>query len=305
MKTLKKWLVGLDLSDHDDAIIRFTKQLSDILRPEHIEFVHVSHQLPDAVHVHLPASLQYPTYDHLFDKLNKEVYKYYSSQDPVSCEVMDGPVQFDLWHETWVKEIDLFIAGGKPRHQGRGIFPKRFVRKSFCSVLFVPQEVPKQLDKILVPTDFSDRSGEALALALHMAAASGDNIDVVLHHLYKMPHAYYYQGFPKEEVLEAVKNEAQEECNSFLQQFNPDQSPLEITIKKLLTSFVAESVHQEAIQEEAGLILMAAGGKSRWSNIFLGSETEQMVQIEKEIPLLILKDRRNYVKLWELVNPNR
>jgi nucleotide-binding universal stress UspA family protein len=47
---------------------------------------------------------------------------------------------------------------------------------------------------------------------------------------------------------------------------------------------------------------MGAGGRSRLSKIFLGSETEHMVQIETTVPLLIVKKKQNHVRLWDLMD---
>lgn len=304
MEALNKWLVGLDLTEHDQSILRYTKLLSDALRPESIEFVYVAHRLPDAVHIHLPTSLKYPTYDNLFQRLYQEVRKYFSDDHHISCEILDGPVQFDLWHETWVKEIDLFIAGSKPKHKGRGLFPRKFVRKSFCSVLFIPLEAPESIKKIWVPTDFSDRSGHALQTAIYLSKEMEQHADISLHHVYQLPHAYYYEGFPRFEILMAVKSAAEDKYNSFIKEFNQDNYPVTISYTELSGSYIATDIDLLAVENEADLILMAAGGRSRLSNIFLGSETDQMTQKEIRLPLMIIKKKQNHVKLWDLVNPN-
>ena len=304
MEALKKWLVGLDLTDHDHSILSYTKLLCDILSPDHIEFVYIADRLPDAVHIHLPEDLKYPSYDELFEKLNVEVRQYFPDQDHISCEVLDGPVQFDLWHETWAKEIDLFIAGSKPKHKGRGLFPRKFVRKSFCSVLLIPFDAPDNIDNIWIPTDFSERSGEVFEVAIHLAANMDQQPQLNLHHVYQLPHAYYYKGFPRAEILRAAKSAAEEKYKAFNQQYNPDNLPNNINYTELSGSYIATDIHNQAVSNQADLILMAAGGRSRLSTIFLGSETEHMAQNEHQVPLLIVKRKQNYVKLWDLVSPN-
>ena len=304
MEALKKWLVALDLSEHDASILSYTKLLSGILEPDHIEFVYIADRLPDAVHIHLPEDLKYPTYDELFEKLKKQVRQYFTDGDHISCEVLQGPVQFDLWHETWVKQIDLFIAGSKPKHKGRGLFPRKFVRKSFCSVLLIPKDAPKSIDKIWIPTDFSERSGKVFEIAIDLAKSMEPKPQLNLHHVYQLPHAYYFQGFPETEILSAVKQDAEEKYTDFNRRHNPQDYPIEVNYTELSESYVAADIHHQAVSNQADLILMAAGGRSRLSNIFLGSETDQMVQNEHQVPLLILKQKRNYVKLWDLMSPN-
>ncbi len=304
MESLKKWLVALDLTEHDPSILSYTKLLSDVFQPDHIEFVYIADRLPDAVHIHLPEELKYPSTDEFLEKLNLEVQGYFSDKDRISCQILQGPVQFDLWHETWEKGIDLFIAGSKPKHKGRGLIPRRFVRKSFCSVLLVPFNVPQQIERIWIPTDFSRQSGEAYELAIQLVSGIKNKVELHLHHVYQLPHAYYYQGFPKETILDAIKNTAQDKCKAFNNRHNCDGFPYQMIYSELSGTYIASDIHSQALAHQVDLIFMAAGGKSRFSNLFLGSETEQMAQNEHLIPLFIVKQKRNRVKLWDLVNPN-
>ena len=303
MESLNKWLVGLDLTDLDQSIIKYTKLLSDVLHPQHIEFVYVAHRLSDSVHIHMPQSLKYPSHEELGKIVEEEVFKYFSEDDPVSCKILDGTVKFDLWRESYIRDIDLFIAGSKPKHKGRGLFPKKFVRKSFCSVLFIPEETPESISKIWVPIDFSDSSGEALNQALHLSQTAEPPAQVYAHHVYQLPHLYYYEGFPRVDIMRAVRQEAENQYVEFVKKYNPNTLPLISYFTELIQSHAANSIKQEAERQSADLIVMAAGGKSRFSRFFLGSETEELLQTEKKVSLLILKKKMEHVRLWDLVNP--
>ncbi len=303
MESLKKWLVALDLTDLDQNIIKYTKLLSDILRPQHIEFVHIVHRLSDSVHIHLPDSLIYPSHDELKSTVERKLFNVFSDADPFSCEILDGTVKFDLWRESYIKDIDLFIAGSKPKHKGRGLIPKKFVRKSFCSVLFIPEEAPDNISKIWVPIDFSEPSGEALNQALQMSQKVEPPAHVCAHHVYQLPHAYFFKGFPRDEIMQAVRQEAKNQYVEFTKKYNPNILPLISCFTELLQSYAANSIKQEAERQSADLIVMAAGGKSKLSRFFLGSETEELLQTEMQVPLMVLKKKADHVRLWDLVNP--
>lgn len=303
MELLKKWLVGLDLTPMDDSVLKFTKLLSEILHPERIEFMHIVPQLSDAVNVHLSYSIPLPSYDDLLEQVEKKVFQYFSGKDPIACEVVEGMVQFDLWRESYQKEIDLFIAGSKAKHQGRGLLPRKFVRKSFCSVLFVPQQVPKALKKLWVPVEFSELCGMALEQALDLSSKVKPPAEVCVQHVYDMPHAYYYHGFPKDEIMQTVKEDVQNEFQKFNKKYNPKNIPLQPVFTVMKQPYAADHIQSEAERMHADLILMASGARSRFSKIILGSETEHLVQEEKQLPLLVLKKKKDQVKLWDLVNP--
>ena len=303
MDPLNKWMVGLDLTSIDHSVIKYTKLLHDILKPQRIEFVHMASWLPDAVHVHLPDQMKAPGYEELLAEVEKEVLQYFSKDDPISCEVMEGSVQFDLWRDTYLKEVDLFIVGSKEKHQGRGLFPKKFVRKSFCSVLFVPEEIPTELSRIWVPVDFSEASGDALNFALQLTQQLESSPEVCVQHVYEMPHAYYYEGFPRDEIMRAVREVAESQFEEFNTTYNQYRLPVTSIFTPLITSYASDHIKNEAETQQASLILIAAGGRSRFSKFFLGSETEKLVQLEKKVPLLVLKERKDYVGLWDLINP--
>jgi len=296
-------MVGLDLTDIDESVLKYTKLLSDIIHPKYIEFVHIVHKLSDAVHIHLPNNLNYPSSDDLLEEMEKIVFKYFTGNDPITCEILEGSVKFDLWRESYLKDIDLFIAGSKEKHLGRGMIPKKFVRKSFCSVLFVPAEIPKGISKIWMPVDFSEPSGEAFDQALHLAQEADPPAEICAHHIYEMPHAYYYEGFPRDEIMRAIREEAEKKYQEFNKQYNLHNLPTTPFFTALRKSYAADHLKMDAEKQQADLIMIASGGRSRFSKFFLGSETEQLVQKEKQIPLLILKNKSEQVRLWDLLNP--
>ena len=304
MNSLNKWLIALDLTEHDQSILKYSSLLSDILSPEHIEFVFIAQRLPDSVHAHLPNELSYPSYDDLLEKLKATAQPYFGETDHVRYEVLDGPVQFDLWHETFEKDIDLFIAGAKPKHKGRGLMPKKFVRKSFCSVLFVPSVIPENINKIWVPSDFSDNSGQALDLALNMYSNMDPNPEICVHHIYQLPHAYYYHEFPKNQILDAIRQEAETEFVEFTKNRVPDNIPINSCFSEIYNSYASNNIKEESEKADADLILMASGGRSRFAKFLLGSETDRLIELEVNVPLLILKEKKEHVKLWDLMSIN-
>jgi nucleotide-binding universal stress UspA family protein len=121
--------------------------------------------------------------------------------------------------------------------------------------------------------------------------------------VYQLPHAYYYEGFPRDEIMRAVRKEAEIHFEEFTKKYNTKMLPLKSRFTEIHQSYVANGIRMEAERESANLIVMAAGGKSRFSRFFLGSETEELLQTEKKVPLLIIKKKMEHVRLWDLVNP--
>jgi len=164
MENFKNWMVGLDLTSVDETILAYTQYLAEIFSPEKIHFVHIAN--PEAL------SGKEPNKEAIKAEMEVLVGGYFKDHPGTICEVYDGKPLFELWRESYLHNTDLFIVGSKHLENGRGIMPKKFVRKSFCSVLFIPEGTKPRIDKILVPTDFSEYSSVALQSAIEISKKS-------------------------------------------------------------------------------------------------------------------------------------
>ncbi|MFO7448175.1 MAG: hypothetical protein R6W90_17585, partial [Ignavibacteriaceae bacterium] len=71
------------------------------------------------------------------------------------------------------QRADLLLVGSRNAEAGRRVLERRLAMTAPCSVWVVPERAPVSLARILVPVDFSGRSGDALAVATAIAAAAG------------------------------------------------------------------------------------------------------------------------------------
>jgi len=174
------------------------------------------------------------------------------------CEVYDGKPLFELWRESYLHNTDLFIVGSKHPENGRGIMPKKFVRKSFCSVLFIPEGTKPRIDKILVPTDFSEYSSVALQSAIEISKKVHSGI--LVHHVIDQPSSYGDKS--RQEVIDSMMKKAEEEYNQFIGQFPPSHLSIEPLFGVREYSYVAEHIKNEAEIKKVNLLIMSAGKRS-------------------------------------------
>ncbi|MGI9544419.1 MAG: universal stress protein [Cyclobacteriaceae bacterium] len=300
MENLKTWLVGLDFTDIDQTLIAYTKELTKKIQPEKIYFVHVHPFWPDAIHVHLPKEAREPDLESLKEKMQSAVHEEFPPSDQLDFKVFEGRPSFDLWRETYLLNIDLFIAGSKPKHKGRGIMPRKFVKKSFCSVLFVPEGASVEMEKIWIPTDFSEYSAWAFEEA-ELIAGSSPNAQLICQHVYEYPQAYYYHDFPPMDVQKLIKEQAETSYKEFLSALKLKETKISPVYNLREHTTIAQHIQEEAEGQSADLIIMASGGRSRLSQMFLGSTTDKLVQLEHTIPVLILKHKQRQVRFWDLL----
>ncbi len=304
MKGYNTWMVALDFTSMDDTLLAYTKFLSGVLKPNMIYFSHVNRglKMPDSVHIHM-TDLKRPDNSELQAKLEVKVGEYFESEKEVEidCMVFDGKPKFELWRDTYAFDVDLFIAGGKKKHHGRGIIPKKFVRKSFCSVLFVPEEFPGKIENILVPVDFSEASKKVLERAINLAK-SVKNCTITCLYVFDSPYSWDFVTLPFKEYIKLFKEEASKNYNDFMDGI--DDNGVEIKGRLVLRELphIANHIKEIAEDENTDLIMMSASGKSTFSAIVLGSETEKLVQVEKDFPVMIGKEKSDMVKYWDLVS---
>jgi nucleotide-binding universal stress UspA family protein len=289
MKSLIHWMVGLDFTASDSPLLDYVAYLAKQLRPARIHFVHLLQpvDVPDEMMQYLPEEALL-TAEATQEKLQQRVQPLFTDLE-ISCEVYENTSGFQLWQKAQELEVDLFFAGSKPKEEGRGILAHKFVRKSGCSVCFVPINVSPKLQKVLVPVDFSNYAEAALRQAVALARQQAD-CQVVCLHVFELPHAYYYDYFPRQQLTELVKQRARREYDTFRLKVDTHGVTVEVILRLLEHSYIAEHIRQEAETLQVDLILMSAGGQSAISRLLLGSEAERIVQMEKNIPVLILKE---------------
>jgi len=291
-------MVALDLTLTDQTLIAYTKQLYEALHPEIIYFIHIQKEYDYPAELNLLAA-EPPTHEMVQSRM-EELIKGAFPPEKVKCEVFQGDPLFDLWRETYLHDVDLFVAGSKSENKGRGLIPKRFAKKSFCSSLFIPENAVVQFNNIFLPIDFSENSKDALMLSLELAAAT-ENSEIICQNVYELPYAYSLTDSPRQRYVELMEKNARNKFNEFLEGIDTDSVEIKPLFQVRDYPYVAEHIKNEAEARYSDIIIMAAGGKSKLSRIFLGSETEKMVEMEKSLPLLILKVKEKEVKLWDII----
>lgn len=284
----------MDFSDHDQILIDYTYHLAQAFVPDEITFIHI------APRVEVPKQFltqELPTRGQLLAKMQKRVFATFVDTAAVKCEVHEGTPYFDMWRESYLHHTDLLIFGEKNIKGGRKIVPENFIRKSFCSVLFVPS-AKFDIKRIWVPVDFSAGSRAALAFAEELRATY-HNAEIVCHHVFETPSIGLIEKEQQEDYIKYFQDQSRQQMKEFVE-------PLKLREVKLhCTPWVyvkpSDHVKEEAEAHDADLIVMSSGGKSRLSSFLLGSNTMEMVQLEKSLPVLILKEKIDRIRAWDIL----
>jgi len=287
----KRIMIGLDFTILDRELITYTAFLSSLVLPEKIYFTHVSKTLdiPKQIWKDFPYTST-PKDELLKERMQSLVEKCfpnYQSFD-IDFDVLEGPPVKELTHWVSVKNIDLLIVGQKKELKGNGILPQQLTRQIPCNILFVPENSSLQLNQIFVPIDFSEISEFALEQSLELVHDNPD-ASIYCQHIYYVPKGYYYSAQGEQEMKRLFSHHYASQYNQFVDKFDLNGTDL----KPLLTYGKNHDLSTVALDTarnyDTDLMIIGAQGKTWFDRLMVGSFTEKLLQINKEMPMLIIK----------------
>lgn len=288
MKNIKKVLVGLDLSPMDKILIRKTKELVEMMEIEMVYFVHVAENLalPEEVTKAYP-DLMAP----LDEAIEKEIadvilHAGYPEGFKFEVEAKEGHPMETVLRWSKVKDVDCIFMGRKNELEGSGSLAKGIAQKSPCSVLLLTESKEHDIiNKIAVPIDFSPYSLLSLEFAQQMA---NDPSEIECFHLYDVPIGYSKTGKSHEEFAEIMLKNARKDFQDFIRK---NHLPL-FNCKFILNeNGKAKTLLKAAKDEAADFIIIGSRGRTDSAALLLGSIAERLININNEIPMLVLKKK--------------
>lgn len=277
----------------DDQLVEYTAFLCAVIRPEKIIFLHAQHDsdLPDSVLEAYPV-LREPLDEQIRRQMADTIRTHFPGYEAfdISYEVVGGSPRKEILQQVEAHQADLLIVGRKSSRHGSGITPRQLARKIGCSLLFVPEKAQANIRHILVATDFSAYSQEVLAQTQAIAAKiPGAAIRCL--HVYSLPHGYYKTGLTEPEFAAVMRSDAEKAYEHLL------HSAIQDSTETLAPVFIynpdrkspAAAIHREAHRLGADLIVAGAQGLSAAAAFLLGSVSANLIQLDHDIPLLIVQ----------------
>ncbi|WP_170110367.1 universal stress protein [Flavilitoribacter nigricans] len=295
MKNFQRILIALDHSVFDEKMIRYFNTFSHLIAPEKVHFIYVDHDLE------IPPGMEIIYNDEAGNPLSKDellrtalerkVETGYTQRHgaEVTIDILEGDPLKEILHWVKVKEADLLIVGNKKMSEGSGVMAKKIARHADCAVLFVPETSQENIRKMLVPVDFSDHSKLAMQGAIDLAAEL-ENVEVTAFNTYDVP----MTGNPSinlsyERVKEDIKAFKREALEKFILHFDTRGVTLSSDLAVNEKGNPAKQIYAQAVKGSYDLIVIGAKGHSTLERVFLGSVTEKLLGLDKEIPVLVLR----------------
>ncbi|WP_114784045.1 universal stress protein [Botryobacter ruber] len=302
MYTLKKLMVGLDLTKMDETLIRYAAFLCSQSSIRQVLFVHIIQE------VEIPEELKQdyrqqnvPLERSITSDLETKVSQYFAQLPQVQTEiqVVEGKPLKGLLRGAKQYHPDLMLVGRKLHLRGSGVLPQKLLRSGKTSILFLPENAEPVLKKILVSIDFSDCSLMALDRVLHSALTRPD-VEVSCLHVYEVPTGYITLGESYADFEDRMKGFATEKFDQVLAKFPELGSRTSLKlVKRESEDDIGELIVLHAKRDRADMLVIGAKGKSAAAVFMVGSVTEKILRHDNDIPLTVFKNEKEETGLLD------
>ena len=304
MYKFEKILVGLDQSDMDTQLIDAVCKVCQMSGSKEVYFINFirDFHMPEELQKEFPDLLQ-KAIDERLKQIKLDVERIFTCPGVnVNYIVRQGQPTKEIMNFAHSKEIDLIVLGRKNEKPSGGVIINRLARRATCSLMIIPRGQETKLDKILVPSDFSDYSKDALEKAVELARNNDGETEIVIQNVYQVPSGYHYTGKTFDEFADVMVKHAEKDFKKFV-------SGLDLSDVKTTTLYTLDRledvityIYSEARSQEADIVIIGAKGRTAAAALFIGSKAEKLIQINQEIPMIIVRPKgksagfREYLK---------
>lgn len=295
-------MVCLDLSKMDETLIRFTSFIARVMNSDRIYFMHVAQSLdmPKEIRRKYP-DLFAPVDEAISQNIAANVKQFFKSPEDCTTEieVREGNPEDKILKTARQKDVDLLILGKKVGLEGEGILVSKLAKIVHRSVLIVPETLPKTVKQILVPIDFSRHSLVALKQAIQIDETTTSSIHISCQHVYQLPMGWHKTGKTEAEFADIMKSHAENDYRKFLQKLGKHEQDIPCTFTLVRNENPAEAIYRHAIKEQVSMIIMGSKGRTAAASVLMGSTAEKLAHYDKNIPMLIVKDKNENISFLE------
>ncbi|MEQ8240058.1 MAG: universal stress protein [Cyclobacteriaceae bacterium] len=295
MYKFNKILVGLDQTEIDQDLIKAASDICELSGAKEVFFINIikDFNMPDSLLKEFPGLLEKAIKERqeLLEAEVKDHFDHPEVKITVNVIVEQGQVTKSLLKITGAEKIDLIVLGRKNEKKGGGVLLNRIARRAGCSLLIVPKGARFKTETILIPTDFSHYSKQAIEKGISFANKSKNPVKLVVQNVYVVPTGYHYTGKSFEEFGEIMKENAKKDYQSFISQFNTKNLKIEDVYSLDKDDDIITDIFRSAKKTKANLIIIGAKGRSATTALFIGSKAEKLIQLESEIPLLVIRPK--------------
>lgn len=294
MYQIKKLIVCLDNSTLDETLVRFASFISKANQTKKIYFTNVIRNL------HIPKEVL-EEFPNLIDNMVEEkkshmkevVDKHFGDNEGIefSFVVKEGQLSKKILKLAHEKSADMIIVGRKVDLPGTGVISQRLARRASCSLLIVPEGTAPKMDRLLVPSDFSDYSKDAMEEAILIVEKYGGHAEIVCQNVFTVPSGYHFTGKSYDEFTSIMQMHAEINFKKFIRKIDTKGVEINPVYTQDEDDDPVEDILAKAKEINADSIIIGAKGRTAATALFIGSMAERLIQLNDQFPLLVTRPK--------------
>jgi nucleotide-binding universal stress UspA family protein len=209
--------------------------------------------------------------------------------------VVEGSTTDNIVRYARENNITFTLMGKKIGYEGRGGIVRKVISIIPSSVLLISETTQPQIEHVLVRMDFSKMSALALNMALKLRELTGTKVSC--HHAYKLPLKYFPVSSPENDkkLMAHIEKHSRKEYQKFMKKLELDLETISCTNSLDPENDEAHILYKQALTIGADMIVIGSKIKSELADIIIDSTSEKLASTEKNIPVLIIKDRKQTI----------
>jgi nucleotide-binding universal stress UspA family protein len=304
MYQIKKLIVCLDQTSMDETLVKFAAFIANINQTKKIYFTNIIRNLniPKEVLKEFPNLIDSMVEDRKA-QMKELVEKNWvdMSGTEVTYVVKEGQLAKKILKLAHEKSADMILVGRKVTLPGSGVGTQRLARRASCTLMIIPENTIPEINKILVPSDFSEYSKDALEEAILIAEKSGKKTEIICQNVFTVPSGYHFTGKSYDEFSAIMQTHAKINYQKFIRKIDTKGIKITPVYTKDEDDDPVEDIIKKAIEIKANSIIIGAKGRTAAAALFLGSMAERLIQLNNKIPLLVIRPKGKNAGILEYI----
>jgi len=285
---MKNILVAVDLTDMDEAVIRYAHFLKKHLNLATVNFVHniKTYDIDEA----LKDLLGKKDIKTIIQKnLKTKISRLFKEDNTFTLTILQNEnTEYSL--KNWAEQngVGTIVLGFKQKDSGTAAMSQKLIRIFKGDVMLVPTAAPLRWNRILVPTDLS-ATFQLIVRKLQLFKEVEPQPEIRILKSFNIPSLFFpFIDIDDEQAIEQTHkhvNKQFEEVKkkyaipneyTFVARYQEDQSVVDI-------------IQKESKNFNADLIVMSAKGANKIATIFIGSTINELINTNPFQVIYILK----------------
>lgn len=294
MYLIKKMIVCLDQTPLDQTLIEHAAFIAKVNQTKKIYFTNVIKNLsiPKEILEEFPNLVENMVNERK-EAMEKLVEEHFPKIKGISISyvVKEGNLSKKILKLAEEKSVDMILIGRKVDLPGTGVASQRLARRASCSLLIVPEGSKPKINRLLVPSDFSEYSKDALEEAIMIVEKHGGNAEIICQNVFSVPTGYHFTGKSYEEFTEIMRMHAEINYKKFIRKIDTKGLKIIPIYTKDDDDDPVQEIVNMALEQNVDGIIIGAKGRTAATALFIGSMAERLIQYNDSLPLLVTRPK--------------